>query len=44
VDGIGRMRTCFFRASHPAWADSLPTPCSIDLDRSVTLLNFRLKP
>ena len=44
VDGIGRMRTCFFRASHPAWADSLPTPCSIDLDRPVTLLNFRLKP
>lgn len=44
VDGIGRRRTSFFRATHPAWTDSVPTPCSIDLDRPTTLLNFRLKP
>jgi hypothetical protein len=44
VDGIGRVRTCFFRASHAAWTDSPPTPCSLDLDRPATLLNFRLKP
>jgi hypothetical protein len=44
VDGVGRVRTSFFRASHAAFTASPPTPCSLDLERPETLLDFRLNP
>jgi hypothetical protein len=44
VDGVGRLRTIHFRASHAGFTTSPPTPCSLDLSRHETVLDFRLNP